>query len=358
MATHIFQPHNEFGKALVPVGMQKTQVKVSESDFIDISWLDTINTYESGKQDAASKVVLYPALEGAVQHALSNSLTQFKFKVLDNVEALPKQISEETVKDLKTTIYLVAVEGSEEENNKYVEYVCSNTEQYSDTEKTEVPAQYEQLGSINYVLEPANGETLGGVRLMDTGDENKGAESGYAATPKAIHELQQQIANKQTTFTLNGKSVTEGTTVTISGTEPITVDTTDEEGVAVNVSVQDATESAKGVAKLYNSATDNETATDGALTAKATTEAIKAVEDQVTALKIPEVVTETKTITEGKVTLDGTNIVLISAFIEKDMFIPQVEQTETNCVLTFFTEEATHYDDSTEVVLNYIRKPS
>ena len=52
MATHIFSPHNEFGKALVPVGMQKTKAKVLEAEFIDISWLDTVNDYEQGKAGA------------------------------------------------------------------------------------------------------------------------------------------------------------------------------------------------------------------------------------------------------------------------------------------------------------------
>lgn len=358
MATYIYSPLNEFGKALVPVGMTKTKAKVSESEFIDISWIDTISEYAPGKQDANSKVVLYPALQSAVEHALANSITQFKFKVLDGVESLPENLSESTIKNLKTTIYLVAVKGQAEENNKYVEYVCSNTEKYDEVEKTEVPAEYEQLGSINYVLEQATGDTLGGVRLSDTGNEAQDASSGYAATPKAIHDLQQQIDNKATTFTLNGKNVTEGTTVTISGTDPVSVETTEEEEVAVKVSVQDASESAKGVAKLYNSAETGAEATDGSLTGKATADAIKVVDDKVAALKIPEIVTDTQTITEGKVTIEGVNIVLISAFIENDMFIPQVEQTGESCVLTFFTAESEKYNNETQVTLNYIKKPT
>lgn len=359
MATHIFSPHNEFGKALVPVGMQKTKAKVSETEFIDISWLDTVNDYEQGKAEADSKIVLYPALEGAVQYTLKNSITRFKFKVLEEGEtALPQQITEENIKELQTTIYLVAVPESAEEKNKYVEFVCSNTEEYDEELKTPVEAKYEQLGSINYILEQATGETLGGVKLLDTSDETKGADSGYAATPKAIHTLQQQIENKKTTFTLNDKTVTEGTAVKIEGTAPIQVATADADGVAITVSVQDASEETKGVAKLYASAETGSQAEDGPLTAKATAEEIKKVEDKVTALQIPEVVTEEKTITNGQVTLEGTNIVVVSVFLETGMFIPQVEQTEGNCVLTFFTEESEHYNDGTQATINYIKKPT
>lgn len=364
MATRIYSPHNEFGKALVPIGTTREQANVQDNSTIDISWLNTINEYTPGGQEGNdSKLVLYPALESGVQHAIKSAMTQFKFTVLSDESDLPQSFSAENINELKTTIYLVAIDNGAGDKNKYVEYVCKNTNEYQAEGEQEKTPEYEQLGSINYVLPKATNEVLGGVQLSDEADETKTAVAGgWAATPKAIADLQKQIQSKATSFNINNNEVTQGTEVTIAGDDSssgaISVETSADDGVSVTIFAKEASDTQKGVTKLYTKAESSAELTDGALTAKATVDEIKKVETKVDAIKVPEVKTEELDITDGKVTIQGTNIVIVSTSVESDTFFPQVTQTGSACELTFCTSDQADVYTGKKATVNYIVKPA
>ena len=354
--TNIYSPANEFGKPLIPVGTPRDKSSITTNETIDPSWLDTVNTYSSGLSDSNSKVVLYPALKAAVEYVLSHSAGQLKFKVCDNGESdLPQQITEQTIAELKTTIYLIRLQDGKDKN-QYSEYVCKDTEDYSEETKDPVPAEYEELGSLNYALQQANETTLGGVKLFDGPDASKTAADGYAATPKSIYDLKQQIQEKSSSFTINTKTISDGDSVTISSSSPIQVNTEGDEDVTITLSISDANDSQKGVIKLFSSSEPASSAEDGALNAKITLEEIKKVEAQITGLQIPKIVSEDKSIVEGKVTIDQSDIFILSAFINDEQFLPQVQKTESSYILTFFENGDPYYNNGTQATINYISR--
>lgn len=355
MPTYIYSPVNEFGKQLIPVGTPRTKASVTTDETIDISWLETIDTYSSGLEDANSKIVLYPALKSAIEYATAHSIGGFKFKICQNGESdLPAQITEETIKELRSTIYLVQLSGSAQAKNKYSEYVCKNTESYSEELKTPVDAEYEELGSINYVLPQATDIVLGGVKLSDEGDENKTTESGYAATPKAIYDLKQLIEGKTFSFTVNDKTISDEGKLTVSASAPLQVTADENDGVTISLTISDATDSEKGVLKLYSSSETATEAEDGSLTAKTTLEEIKKVETKISEIQVPKIVSEEKEIVDGKVTIDKTNIFVLSTFIGNEQFLPQIQKTDSSLVLTFFESGDPNYNNDTQVTVSYV----
>lgn len=354
-ATYIYSPANEFGKPLIPVGTPKEKSSIDTSETIDASWLDTIDTYAAGLSDANSKVVLYPALKSAIEYAISHAAGQIKFKVCPNGESdLPEQITEQNITELKTTIFLVQLPDGAKDKNQYSEYICRNTESYSEETKTPVKAEYEELGSVNYALQQATGTILGGVKLSDQPDETKTAEDGYAATPKALYDIKQQIQEKSSSFTINSKKISDGDSITISASSPISVNTTGEKDVTISFAVSDATDSQKGILKLYSSSESASSAEDGALNAKITLEEIKKVETKISELQIPKIASEDKEIVEGKVTIEKTNIFVLPSFIDDEQFIPQVQKTESSYILTFFKQGDPYYNNSKQVTVSYI----
>ena len=242
------------------------------------------------------------------------------------------------------------------DKNQYSEYVCKNTEDYSEETKDPVPAEYEELGSLNYALQQANETTLGGVKLFDGPDASKTTADGYAATPKSIYDLKQQIQEKSSSFTINTKTISDGDSVTISSSSPIQVNTEGDEDVTITLSISDANDSQKGVIKLFSSSEPASSAEDGALNAKITLEEIKKVEAQITGLQIPKIVSEDKSIVEGKVTIDQSDIFILSAFINDEQFLPQVQKTESSYILTFFENGDPYYNNGTQATINYISR--
>lgn len=187
----IYNPQNEFGKVLVPAG----QARLKGTETIDISWLNTANNNDYSKLDDDNKIVLVSLLK-ELQNDLQKQITdinddiitkikdnlQFEIKLLESKDDLPTEFSEDTIKELRKTIYLVPENGADDEDDNYKEYICKNVPKSLPT--TETP-EYEVLGRV-FELNQATDETAGIVTLTDEIDESDDVESGKAATPKAV----------------------------------------------------------------------------------------------------------------------------------------------------------------------------
>lgn len=351
--TRVHAPVNEFGKPLVPVGTPRDKSSVYTNETIDVSWLPTIDRYVPDLKDADSKLVLYSALKSAVEFATTTALGHIKFKVCPNGESeLPQEITEDTIAELRATIFLVPAKQSNGEN-QYAEYVCLNTDEYSEETKQPVKAEYEEIGSLNYELQQANESRLGGVKLLDEPDETKTANAGYAATPRAIYDLKQQIRNKSASFIVNSKTISDGDSITISASSPLKINTSGDGNVTILFSIADASDTQKGVLKLYSSTETASTAEDGSLTAKVTLEEIKKVENKISQIPFPKIFSQDQPVVDGKITIEQSDIYILSVFINDEQFYPQVKKTETSHILTFFEEGDPNYSNGTQATIFY-----
>lgn len=185
MSNNFYQPKNEFGKALVAVSTPKTVAGAATTDYIDISWFDTQDNLVFAANE--KKLVSTEALK-ALQEQIHGQI-QFKFIKVTQENPLPTKITEANLDDLRTSIYIEELTGTNKDNlNQYAEYVCTNTAEFiSDEETPSVAPKFERFG---IGVAKATDTVQGAVTLSDTADDTKDASKSVAATPKAVAAAQ------------------------------------------------------------------------------------------------------------------------------------------------------------------------
>lgn len=190
MSNNFYQPKNEFGKALVPVSTPKGVGGGGTEEFIDLSWLrhqDDLS-FNADQEMQKQTLVTAKALKD-LQEQIKGKI-QFKFILVESEAALPDKITDANIDDLRTSIYIVALTGTNKETgiNEYAEYVCTNTAEFtSDTATPSVTPKFERFG---IGVAKATDSVQGAVTLSDTADTTKDVASGVAATPKAVAAAQ------------------------------------------------------------------------------------------------------------------------------------------------------------------------
>lgn len=183
MSNNFYQPKNEFGKVLVPASTPKLVAGAKSDEYIDLSWLKTQDslTFET---DLAERLVTGKALKD-LQEQIKGQI-QFKFIKVTQENPLPTKITEANVDDLRTSIYIEAITGTNKVDgiDEYAEYVCTNTADFiSDEETSNVTPKFERFG---IGVAKATASVQGAVTLSDTADSSKDASQSIAATPKAV----------------------------------------------------------------------------------------------------------------------------------------------------------------------------
>lgn len=180
MANNLYRPKNERGKTLIAAGTPKSQTDAKATDFLDLSWLDTQDNLTFGETKKVVSTDALKALADKVDGIDSN--LEFKFVVLESVDALPTQVTSTNVDTLRRSIYLVKIGTETTGTNIYEEYVCTNTSEFS---TTAITAKFEKFG-----VGVGNATISGSVKLSDTASSTQDATGGVAATPKAVATAQ------------------------------------------------------------------------------------------------------------------------------------------------------------------------